>query len=216
LEHVLAETLEEDQSQAALRKQQLVELLQAENEYIARTEQQFIDSGMVASPETQLSEEYISYHSELLAAVISLKDASAVEALAGATSTGNMVMDAVADFGEIAIDPLIAQLDQGLERRRSTALFTLQKILDRVPDINNKPELLEKIRMSAIKAAGDSGPTVRIRAVELLAHFSDAESTEIIKEIANNDPYRAEFMPGSPYMVRDAATQILGGTRNRQ
>ena len=65
---------------------------------------------VVRYDQPQISEEQTEYYADLVVAVSSLHDPRSIVSLVGAVLTGNVAMNALASFGDTAVDPLIRQL----------------------------------------------------------------------------------------------------------
>jgi hypothetical protein len=202
---VLRRTIATDETTAEARKLILIELLRVE-ERVANEKRLQALAGTLPSEE-RLSEEYVSYYGDVVAAVSTLRDPRSLQVLLGAITTGDMVVDALASFGSISVGPAITLLQSSDSGARNAAALTLLRILVRFDRLAATDR--ETIRVAMTTAAGDSDPFVRIRAVQGLATLGDRDSVGLVEEIARDDPYRAEHREGRPYIVREAAIQAL-------
>jgi HEAT repeat protein len=91
---------------------------------LLETENAVVESGV------SLTEEYTEYYASLIAAVASLKDTRALYGLLGAIRTGGMATRALAEFGTIAIDPIIEKLNSGDRVTRAFAADVLGQMLE--------------------------------------------------------------------------------------
>jgi hypothetical protein len=198
------------------RSELLIQLLVFENEFLDRKEQQLIASGLPALPaEEQLPEDYGFYHYDLIAAVAALKDASTISALAYAGSSALVAREAVVAFGAVAIDPLVQLIESGSSTARIVSLNLLKKILEGLEA--GAPERADagaQIKHAAMAGVLDQSPIARRNAVELLGELPGDDVIKLLEDIAHNDPYRAEYRDGSPYIVRDAAAEVLNSRSN--
>jgi hypothetical protein len=153
----------------------------------------------------RLSEEYVNYYGDVIAAVSSLRDPRSIDALLGVITTGNMAVDALVSFGSVAVAPVAALLESSDSGVRSAAALTLARMLEHAPNAADQ----RLIRESMTRAAADPDPFVRIRAVQGLAALGGDDSLALVEAIARSDPYQADHREGRPYIVREAATQAL-------
>jgi len=132
-------------------------------------------------------------------------------------------VEAIAKFGELAIDPVIEKLsdDKINSFGRSGAAFVLEKILEfrKEGTINITEESKEKIKVSLIKALTYKDPWTKRHAIGGIANLEDSDIIPILKSIAQNDPYYEEinaYMRGGEkgkkikiYPVREEAEKAL-------
>jgi HEAT repeat protein len=200
---VLRRTIEMDEATADTRKLILIDILHVETGVTNEKRHQALAGTL--SPEERLSEEYVNYYGDVIAAVSSLGDPRSLQALLGAITTGNMVVDSLASFGSAAVGPIVMLLESSDSGVRSAATLTLVRILERFADLR----MVETVRGAMKRAAADPDPFVRIRAVQGLTIIGDNDSVALVEEIAQSDPYQAEHREGQPYIVRQAAVQAL-------
>ncbi|MDT8399676.1 MAG: HEAT repeat domain-containing protein, partial [Pseudomonadales bacterium] len=112
-------------------------------------------------------------------------------------------------FGELAVEPVARLIKHPDNRVRSAAVLTLNRILEASPHFTNNMPLIDIIRDVLMQASTDEYPFVRIRAIDGLVQLKDPEAIDLIEQMAQNDPYRAEYRPGMPYLVREAAMDAL-------
>jgi hypothetical protein len=203
-----------DVAAADQRKRLLIELLGVENEVVAAKDRTSRRRGGALSPEERLSEDYVNYYGDLIAAVAVLRDVRSARALAGAITTGSMATDALLDFGAAAVEPVserMADQDPGV-RSSSARLLSVMVGTGAAKD----PKSRGVIKKALIAAGRDQEPTVRRRAVEGLVRLGDEESIAIVENLASNDAY-VEMSAGreGSRPVREAAEQALR-QRNRQ
>ena len=70
------------------------------------------------------------FYARLVVAVTSLKDTRSINGLLGAIKRGNMVIRALAEFGNAALDPVVEQLNSSDVTRRYAATLVLAKMVD--------------------------------------------------------------------------------------
>lgn len=189
----------------------LIELLEKEDSTVEAANRRFLRSG----GGERLSEDYVNYWGDLIAAVASLKDPRAVQALVGAISTGGMAENSLARFGRAALDPVVAKLDDD-EITRTSAAVVLSKMLD--PENAKQvgdPASQAKIKNALFRAAKDENAFVRKAAVLGLGKLHGADVTALLEKLAREDPYEASMYGGPKgiYPVREAAKKALGPQR---
>ena len=176
------------------RKRALIALLDAENKTVAG--------------EKVLSEEYVNYYGDVVAAVATLNDPRSLSALLGAITTGNMVWSTLIGFGPSAVAPVTGLLVSPEDRVRSTATLTLSEMLVRSREIATDAHSRQTIKAALADASMDRSYLVRMRAVVGLARLGDVDALAMVKELAANDPFRDEMREGR-YIVREAAAEAL-------
>jgi HEAT repeat protein len=77
----------------------------------------------------RLSEEYVNYYGDLIAAVAALQDVRSLDALVGAIATGNMAIGTLVGFGKQAVTPVARQLQHTDPHVRSAAARTLSQMV---------------------------------------------------------------------------------------
>jgi HEAT repeat protein len=155
-----------------------------------------------------LSEEYVNYYGDVIAAVATLNDPRSLSALSGAITTGNMVWSTLIGFGPSAVAPVAGLLVSPEDRVRSTATLTLPEMLVRSVEIATDAQSRRTIKAALADASMDRSYLVRMRAVVGLARLGDDDALAMVKELAANDPFRDEMREGR-YIVREAAAEAL-------
>jgi HEAT repeat protein len=193
---LLKSTLSKEPENSEARKIELIELLDIENRNVER--------------EDHLSEAYVNYYGDIIAAVSTLSDPRSIDVLVGAISTGNMATQTLISFGNIAVGPVAKKLDSQDARVRAAVSMTLSQMLERSAEISGNPAAKATIKTALVRATKDDDPFVRINALEGLVALGDAESLAIVDRLARDDPYRADY-PGKEgkFLVRDAAGNAL-------
>lgn len=209
--NVLKTLLETDEDAVAdIRKSRIIQLLEIENDIVERKREQRMNSSNFQLPaEEQLSEEYLNYYGDVIAAVSSVDDVRAIQSLVGAIATGNMAVSALVGFGTPAVEPVTRLLKHPDNRVRSAAVLTLNRMLVTSSGVSNDEATMVIIRNAIITASTDEYPFVRIRAIDGLMQLGDQEAIALIEQIAQSDSYRAEYRPDMPYLVREAAMEAL-------
>jgi hypothetical protein len=182
------------------KKRRLIGLLETEN--------------LMVFTEPSLSEAYVNYYGDLIAAVVTLRDERSMAALVDAISTGDMVVSTLVSFGARAVQPVAVKLSDASEITRSAAAHTLTQMLQRSREIATDQHSREVIKDALFIAARDMDPIVRRKAVTGLALLGDADAIATVEDLAVNDPYR-DSAPGREgrYPVREAAQEALKSAR---
>ena len=195
---VLTETFAKQPELAETRKILLIGLLENENK--------------IVSPYTHkegqtLSEGYVNYLGDLIWAVSSLHDVRSMNALLGVLPSGGMATRTLISFGKIALTPVIDRLLDPDLLVRATVVQMLPPLLD-VSDISKDPEAKSKIRNALVQASKDKEFLVRSNSIAGLIEIGDAECISIVVNLAQSDPYQADFMDNR-YLVREVAAKAL-------
>lgn len=211
---VLSETLDADPQSANRRALGLIGLLEVENREVSQKEETRIDRGLQQLPaEDRLSEEYINYYGDVIAAVTTLRDPRSMEALVGAITTGGMVSRTLVAFGPPAVRPVAeAFRDSPRLVERSSSVRVLSDMLADSEDVSNDPRSRSAIQEVLMEAAMDESFLLRMNAVVGLVRLGEKDSIEIVERIAETDPYQAEFADNR-FVVREAARKALDEER---
>jgi hypothetical protein len=137
----------------------LIEALRIENAYVRQGR--------------ELGDDFSDYYGDLLAAVTGLRDPRAIPVLVEAMGTGNMVMEALAEFGQPAAEAVLERLNAGGSRR--SACVVLGRMLEaggagRLTD----PAVRGRIEEALMNASGSFSAYVRLSALEALTHSDNA------------------------------------------
>lgn len=211
---VLEETLENDEQNANERTARLITLLETENREAARAEEEFLSTNRENVPGPgRLSEEYVTYYGDVVAAVALLGDSRALDVLVGAVGTGGMATRALIAFGPPAVRPIarIFETSRSLVER-SSAVRVLSDMLKEPASTAGDPGSRAIIKDVVTRAARDESFLLRKNAVVGLVRLGDTESVALAERIAETDPYRAEFADNR-YVVREAAQEALATIR---
>jgi hypothetical protein len=208
---VLDNTLAQNPAEASSTKRRLIELLELENRVVEQSKTDVIKHG----DSRGLSEGYVNYYGDLIAAVTRLGDKQSVNALIGAIATGGMVRKALVALGADALEPVADLMQSGDPVIRSSSLIILTDMLEKVPEVSKDPDRRLIVKRTMLQAAVDPDPIVRRRSVEGLLSVGDLEALSMIERLALSDPYRAD-VPGMEgrYIVREAAQQALEKLRD--
>jgi len=193
------------------RRLSLVDLLGVENAVVAEADARALQNlGRAESGE--LSEAYVNYYGDLVAGVAALNDQRALPALLGAIKTGSMATDAIASFGQSAVEPALGLLNSDDSSRRYSSALVLAKLVK-----STKVDRDGVVRIGAAlrTAAADPYPPVRQAAISGLVAVGDAESIAVVQRLSETDPYRAEHVDGQPYAIREAAARALAQFNER-
>jgi hypothetical protein len=185
----------------------LIKLLSTENATVEAQNEEF------KRTRKTLTEDYTNYYGDLIAAVAGLKDSRALDSLVGAMGTGGMATGALAEFGQISLDPIIAKLRSADPFVRAAATRTLQVIVQPEYRIEFGDDVShQKIKSALLRAATDSDGGVRLAAATGLALIPDTDVIAMLKKLASSDQAK---LPGQAdgggdfYPVRQAAKRAL-------
>ncbi len=189
-------------------REALIKLLEREDSVVEASRAKFQGSGGAE----RLSEEYVNYWGDLIAAVAALKDPRALKGLLGAISTGGIAERGLIQLGPVALDGIIEKAERGDDITRMSATTVISRILDP----GNKKAFGDsvsrvKIKTALVRAAADENPFVRRAAVEGLGKLQDPSVRPILQKLAREDPYEASKHggPKGVYPVREAAKKAL-------
>jgi len=167
-----------------------------------------------------LPESFTNYHGDLLAAVASLSDIRSCPVLLQLVDSGNMALDALAGFGEAALDPTLRMLAQGPD---DITRLPLVRLLAKMTEPTNLTRMARPDSGSAISAAlvlslKDPHPFVRLAAVDGLANLKDPATLPALENVAAEDPFQSPATSTDPggYIVRQRAARAvreIGGGR---
>ncbi|HEY6347667.1 MAG TPA: hypothetical protein VIY49_39755 [Bryobacteraceae bacterium] len=101
----------------------VIGLLTLENDDVA-------SNTITPGPVSDNDESYAEYYGDVIAAVARLNDPRSITALVGAIKTGNIAMDAIANFGTNALSQVVQQLSSTDPMNRSSAALTIGKMID--------------------------------------------------------------------------------------
>ena len=160
-----------------------------------------------------LDESYGDYYIDLTLFVVQLKDARSIGALTKVTDVAPRVSTTLAEFGELAVEPVLAQLGDPL--LRDSTVYTLGKFIE--GNGNGHCHLGEasigKIRQALLAAVLDREPAIRTSAAGALKYFrGDAEVIRTLRQLALADEYvggRDSKTGEWTYPVREAAAAAL-------
>jgi hypothetical protein len=160
-----------------------------------------------------LPESFTNYHGDLLAAVASLSDVRSCPVLLQLVDSGNMALDALAGFGEAALDPALRMLAQGpAEITRLSLVRLLAKMAEPTNLIRmTRPDSRNAISAALILSLKDPHPFVRLAAVDGLANLKDPATLPPLENVAAEDPFRSPATPTDPgsYIVRQRAARAV-------
>jgi hypothetical protein len=191
------------------RKQLLIELLATENDMVAAKDRLLRRDGHLP-PGEELSETYVNYYADVVAAVAALRDPRSVSALAGAITTGSIATGALISFGVVAVEPVARRVSDDDPVRRTSAARLLSEMLASSGQVAKDTKSRAIIKKALAAAARDTDYHVRGRAIPGLVRLGDAESIAIVEDLARNDAY-VDNTPGrkGSRPVREDAEQAL-------
>ena len=185
----------------------LIELLSREDTLIEAQSEEVKKTGKT------LTEGYLNYYGDLIAAVAGLNDPRALNALIGAMATGGMADRALAKLGPPALDPLIAKFQSSDALVRGAAARALTTMWEPEYQVNFSDSVSRrKLKTVFLKAASDDDGGIRVAGVRGLALMPDADTLAVLRKLAESDPLRmpGEADEGGPfYPVRQAAKRAL-------
>jgi hypothetical protein len=171
-----------------------------------------------AAPGTY-TEDDTDHYAEVVRVVSALNDERAVPALGNAMSTGGMAQQAILQFGDKALAPVLEQLKSSDPLAQSSALMMSFALLAKRGDPAAQARIRELI-LTYVKAP--SGATRRI-AVQEIGCLEDRQNfVPLLKEIAKTDPQKLsneQALDGGDadgfYPVRADARQVLRDIQDR-
>jgi hypothetical protein len=123
------------------------------------------------------------YFSDLITSVVNLKDPSAIAALVGIIGSGNMVPRRLAQYGSIALDPVIARATDQDWVVRKCVMITLANMLSPA-NLPSDQQTIDAIRATLSEGALDADPYVSESAmagleltVTIFSNFSSTAET---------------------------------------
>ncbi len=203
----LTSFLKQHPEQADRIKLGLIQLLKADN----------VDF-QGAAPGTY-TEDDTEHYAEVVNVVSALKDERAIPVLVGAMATGGMAQQAIFQYGDKALDPVLEQLKSSDPLAQSQALRMSFALLAERGDPASEAKIRELI-LAYVKAPLE--PSRRI-AVQEIGCLEDRQNfVPLLKEIAKTDP---EKRPGKAldggdadgfYPVRADARRVLRDIQNNK
>jgi hypothetical protein len=171
----------------------LINLLVQENAYIQQQ----------ADLDTDVSEGYGAYFSDVVVAVCLLQDIRSINALIPVIQTGNMVADTLASFGTASLDRVLASSNTTDVMTRFASVMVLNKMIDTgtVTDSTS----IAKIRAALNKASVDPDYYTGIAALQGLLKLSHVP-------LAEGVPARVQLdiKPGSyPNAINPRANGVI-------
>ena len=157
-------------------------------------------------------EEYSDYYGDLILAVAALKDPRSIKALLGAITSGGAAGGALADFGPLALNGVLAKSQSPDALERSMALGVLSAMLSPKSERQLDEPGRQRTRSSILQAAADEEWDVRAQAARILGAMPpDVETIAILRQLAESDP----AVSSGHFPVRQAATQALRQIESR-
>jgi len=161
-----------------------------------------------------VGEDYGDYLVDLALTVARLKDKRALPALVKAMAISRGICSAIAEFGDDAVGPVIAQLNRPEERWSAVATLGLLLEAQRLGKNSLSMEAAEHIQKQLLALTGDSSGLIRMIAVQDLAFAKpNPDSVSVLQKIANEDPYQKPVSADATnvivFPVREAAAATL-------
>ncbi len=198
--------------QANRIKLSLIQLLGLENEAFTK--------GKPGS----LTEDDTNYYAEVVRTVSTLNDERKTPALAGATSTGGMAQQAIFQYGDKALAPVLEQLKRQPDPNsvsdllaQASALQMSFALLAKRGDPTSQAQIRELI-LAYVKAP--SGATRRIAVQEIDCVDDRQNFVSLLTEISKTDPQKLSGKPldggdnNQFYPVRADARRVLRHIQN--
>lgn len=155
----------------------------------------------------------------LIEVVVRLKDVNSIPALAGSLGTGTMTINALADFGDPAADPVlkIAESPNSPTHKVDDSLRTLRLLVEMQARRPLRAGTLQRIqRVTAQRLTGSQFPTTLWNASDLAASLGDTESLRLVKALADDSrevAARGVSDPGLVEQVRSRAAAALARSK---
>lgn len=165
----------------------LIGLLKADNEEF------------FGAPQRALTETDSEHYAQVIDIVSRLDDERAIPSLVDAISTGMMATTGILKFGEQALEPVLAQLNNRSPEIRSSAVGVAISILQTKNDDVSRDRIIALIRA----AIGDPEFLVRSSALRAIEKLDDWQPfLPALQEMAEHDPFIVPGKSGYPLRVR--------------
>lgn len=186
----------------------LIGLLEQEN---ALYEKWYEDERAGKAPlplKKRFGEGHGEYYLDLVAKVIALRDAKAINALVGSLDVG-APEKALAEFGDAAVAPALDAFDKTPNATRRAAVV---RLMGRLSEKGiSAADLRERAKAAVFHAADDDSSSVREAAIRNLHRFDKAQAVEKLRKIAGSDPKSVVHRGKNKrvYPLREAAQKEL-------
>lgn len=159
-------------------------------------------------------EDYGEYLVDLALTVARLKDKRALPALVKVMGISRGICTTIAEFGDDAVSPVMAQLNRPEGRWSAVATLGLFLKGQRLGKNSLSMEAADRIQKQLLALTGDPSGLIRMLAVQSLAFAKpNPDSVGVLQKIANEDPYEksstTDGATTSVYPVREEATATL-------
>jgi hypothetical protein len=205
----LARFFKEHPEQTERVKLGLIKLLKADNS----------DFQGESTPPGTYTEEDTEHYAELVNTVSSLRDERAMPALVGAMATGGMAQQAIFQYGDKALAPVLEQLKSSDPLAQASALRMSFALLAKRDD----PAALAQIReliLAYVKAPSGAARRIAVQEIDCL---DDRQNfVPLLGEIAKTDPQKfpGKALDGEDsdgfYPVRADARRVLRHIQNNK
>jgi hypothetical protein len=171
-----------------------------------------------AAPQTY-TEDDMEHYAEVVNVVSSLKDERAIPALVGAMATGGMAQQAIFDYGDKALAPVLERLKSSDALVQSQALMMSFALLAERGDAAAQAEIRELI-LAYVKAPLEPSRRIAVKEIDCLEDRQNF--VPLLEEIAKTDPEKQEGKPldggdnDQFYPVRYDARRVLRHIKNNQ
>jgi hypothetical protein len=165
------------------------------------------------------TEDDTNHYAEVVNVVSSLNDERAIPALVGAMATGGMAQQAIFDYGDKALAPVLQQLKSSDALVQSQALMMSFELLAERGDAASQAKIRELI-LAYVKAPLEPSRRIAVKEIDCLEDRQNF--VPLLEEIAKTDP---EKRPGKAldggdadgfYPVRADARRALRHIKNNQ
>ena len=198
---------------------QLIGLLKKEADYEKEIQQRFAATNVSVAPPG-----YYDYLGDLVMAVVHMRDPRSLDVLFDFLDSGGMVANAIASFGDPALQQTLAELDSpGSARMPSVTSDSRQLaayvVLSHMVEAKNLQKFSDPAASRTIikdrLLAGLSEPSIwsRSAAVKGLGKLGDADLIPVLESVAASDPLLGPKGEGH-YLVRQEAQKALAAVKS--
>jgi hypothetical protein len=203
---------------------ELIKLLERENKKSEDIDERHKNGSLPLGESPEPEDSNGEYYGELLSTVIKLKDPRAIKGLVSALGTGNGAVNAVADFGETAIDPLLDSFpNPPINRIQPDIIRTLGKIVK-----EKNVGVVHKDRVKTLfleQVHENSDQEIKQNIVGSLDAFPDDDKVvKVLEDLSASDTYYVtRHVKGRPktervkiYPIKEEAQKTLGRVRAKR
>jgi hypothetical protein len=176
------------------------------------------ENGRVASAAPgSLSVDYLDgYYTTLQVTVARIHDPTSASALLPGIARSGVIINALASFGDIALNEVLAALHSTNSHDRFAAVQTLSGMIERRTQNHLSSVATERIVQTFLSEIVDRASPAREQAIHGLLPLSNPEIRPVMILLASSDTTASLNTPGAPvrYGVRDAARAWLAAHPN--